>query len=174
MDEPPPPLRSLDPTIPETVDRIVNRCVLVDPADRYQTTADLLADLDRLDDTGKLKPEPRHLTRKLALAGALVFVAVIAGTYWLARTPPVTQHAPVSVLIADFDNQTGDEAFNGAVEQAMGIALEGASFVTAYSRNQGQGHRRADPAGSPMDEGVARLISQREGIKVIVAGSIVA
>jgi serine/threonine-protein kinase len=34
MDEPTPPLRSLDPTIPETVDRIVNRCLLVEPADR--------------------------------------------------------------------------------------------------------------------------------------------
>jgi tetratricopeptide (TPR) repeat protein len=173
MDEPPPPLRSLDPTIPETVDRIVNRCLLVDPADRYQTAADLLVDLERLDDEGKLKPEPRHLTRKLALVGALVLAAVIAGTYWLARTPPVTQHAPLSVLIADFDNQTGDEAFDGAVEQAMGISLEGASFVTAYSRNQAKRIAAQIQPGSRLDEGVARLISQREGIKVIVAGSIV-
>ncbi|HKW02872.1 MAG TPA: serine/threonine-protein kinase [Vicinamibacterales bacterium] len=173
MDAPPPPIRSIDQTVPETVDRIVTRCLQVDPKDRYQTAADLLADLDRLDDEGKLKPEPRHLTRKLALVGAVVLAAVIAGTYWLARTPPATQHAPISVLIADFDNQTGDAAFDGSVEQAMGIALEGASFVTTFSRDQAKKIAGQLQPGSRVDEGMAKLISKSEGIKVIVAGSIV-
>jgi tetratricopeptide (TPR) repeat protein len=172
MDAPPPSLRSIDPTVPETVDRIVSRCVMVDAADRYQTTSDLLADLDRLDDQGKIKPEPWRLTRKLAMVGAGVLLAVVAGTWWLARTPPLTAHAPLPVLIADFDNQTGDEAFDGSVEQAMGIALEGASFVTSFSRNQARRIAAGIRPGARMDESVALLVSRREGIKVVIAGTV--
>ena len=39
-----------------------------------------------------------------------------------------------SLLIADFENRTGDPVFNGTLESAFGIALEGASFVTTFSR----------------------------------------
>ena len=43
----PPPLRTIDPTIPEALDQIVARCVEPDPAARYQTTKDLEEALDR-------------------------------------------------------------------------------------------------------------------------------
>ena len=45
-------VRSLDAQIPGAVDRIVARCVNPDPAQRYQTSAQLLADLNRLDAEG--------------------------------------------------------------------------------------------------------------------------
>jgi len=39
---------------------------------------------------------------------------------------------PVSVLIADFDNQTGDSVFDGSLEQALQIGIESAPFVTTF------------------------------------------
>jgi tetratricopeptide (TPR) repeat protein/TolB-like protein len=41
-----PPLRSIDPTVPEPVDALVATCIQPDPAARFQTTAELLAAFD--------------------------------------------------------------------------------------------------------------------------------
>jgi hypothetical protein len=74
--------------------------------------------------------------------------------------------------VADLDNRTGDPVFDGALEQALQIGLEGAAFVTAFDRAQAQ--RQAATLGSPgrLDEARARLVSTRLGVKLIVAGSI--
>ncbi len=84
----------------------------------------------------------------------------------------------MSVLVADFDNRTGESGSGGAgvvtgtLETAMGTALEGASFVNLYSRRTAhQLVEKIDP-GRPLDVSMARLISAREGIKVVVGGTI--
>ncbi len=50
-------------------------------------------------------------------------------------TEIVEEIEPVSVLIADFDNQTGDPLFDGSLEQALQIGIEGAAFVTSFRRD---------------------------------------
>ena len=47
MKQAPPSARSIDPQIPEALDRVISRCVQPNPAERYQTTAEL-AGLKRL------------------------------------------------------------------------------------------------------------------------------
>lgn len=81
---------------------------------------------------------------------------------------------PVTVLIADFDNQTGDPLFDDSLEQALNIGLEGASFVTAFSRPSAAKSLEALSLGSKLDEAGARLVSIREGVKLIVAGTVAA
>src|SRR5438552_5335294 len=51
-----PAARTLDASIPLALDAFVTCCLERDPAARFQTTAELVADLDRLDDTGELRP----------------------------------------------------------------------------------------------------------------------
>ena len=80
---------------------------------------------------------------------------------------------PISVLIADFDNQTGDPLFDNSLEQALNIGLEGASFITAYRRNSAADLLEVMKPGSKLDEEGARLVSIREGIKLVVAGRVV-
>ena len=73
-----------------------------------------------------------------------------------APAPVLGRARPVSVLIADFENKTGDPVFDGVVEQALGLGIESASFVTAYPRRDalrvagghqaGREARRADGA----------------------------
>ena len=46
----PPPVRSVDATIPEPIDRIISRCLEPDPAKRFQTTSELAAELARIDE----------------------------------------------------------------------------------------------------------------------------
>jgi tetratricopeptide (TPR) repeat protein len=54
MQRAPQPARELDPNIPEDLDRILNRCVEPDARNRYQTSAELLQDLNHLDTGGHL------------------------------------------------------------------------------------------------------------------------
>ena len=49
----PPPLASLDRTIPPALDAIVSRCLEPDPNQRFQRATDLAAALDALDEKGR-------------------------------------------------------------------------------------------------------------------------
>jgi len=172
LDAAPESLRKFDATIPEPLDRIVTRCLAPDPADRYQTTAALEADLNRLDDKGELIPIKRVFgMRAAAVAGAL-FMGLLGGTWWFASRPEPPARAPLPVLIADFDNRTKDPLFEGTLEQNLGIAIEQASFITLYPRRDALRLAAQIKAGSPLDQSAARLVAVREGINVVLSGSI--
>ncbi len=123
-------------------------------------------------------PERRVRLRKPTwLAVAVMSVAVAGLAAWQlwprpapeARGPP----RPQTVLIADLENRTGEAIFDGTLESALSIAMEGASFVTSF--NRAAALRTADKLrfqGSGLSEPRARLVAQREGISVVTAGTI--
>jgi len=179
MHAPPAALRSIDAGLPESLECVIDRCLQPDPDKRYRTTAELVADLARLGADGRPRPQPRRMPAWLAIAaGALVLaLALVAG--WLALRPggapaPAAARDPVSVLIADFENATGDPVFEGSLEQSLAIGIEGASFVTSYRRDLARRIVEGIKAGSALDQAGATLVAVREGIKVVVAGSIAA
>ena len=178
MTQAPPTIRSLDASQPEPVERIVSKCLQSTPDARYATTQDLVADLESLTPDGhKLMPVRAGSSRRLVLALAAALVVVIAGGGWWAwrhRGPgtPVGPQEPVSVLIANFDNNANEPLFDGLVEQALGVGIEGASFVSTYPRKDALRLISQIKAGATLTEGNARLVAQREGIKRIVAGAI--
>ncbi|MGE5199129.1 MAG: protein kinase domain-containing protein, partial [Rhodospirillaceae bacterium] len=173
LTEAPPPLRSIDPEIPEPLERVVMRCLQPDPPARYQTTAEVVAALDRLDDKGTLLPLVRRLTPRLMAATALVVTVLLAGTYFVAQrlVRPPAEHAPVSVLIADFRNGTGDPAFERTLEPMLKLALEGAGFISAYDR---AGIRRSLGLRPPerLDERAAQELAVKQGVGVVLSGSV--
>lgn len=81
--------------------------------------------------------------------------------------------APISVLIADFDNRTGDQLFDGTLEQALQIGIESAPFIAGYRRDSAKRLAGSlDVASTVLDEATARLVAVREGIKLVMAGTI--
>ena len=88
-------------------------------------------------------------------------------------TPPAAK-PPISVLVADFDNRSGQAVFNGLIEQALGVALEGAPFISAYPRVDAQRLVDQVAKGQRLDLERARIVAQREGINTVLAGAIVA
>jgi serine/threonine protein kinase/tetratricopeptide (TPR) repeat protein len=174
MEQPPPSPRSVVADVPEAVDRLIAKCLEPDPAKRYQTTQELAAELERLDHDGEPIPEPRRFTPRLVGSVVAMMAVLLAGTWWLARTPPPpVQHAPVTVLLADVDNQTGDAVLDGALEPAMLTALEGAAFVSGYKISAAHAvAARLRPGFKTMDEGLARLVAVREGVKVVIASAV--
>jgi tetratricopeptide (TPR) repeat protein len=163
--------RGRDSKIPEALDHVVTRCLATDPEARYQTAGDLDAALARLDEHGHPLPLAWRISWRQTAAAAALAVLAVAATWWLSRTPPVpAQPPPVSVLVADFENRTGDPVFTGSLEQALGIGIEAASFVTAYPRHGALEVASEIRPGSALDESTSRLVSMRESIKVVLAG----
>lgn len=173
MKHAPPPSRTLNPAVPVTLDEIIQRCVQPDPASRFQTSRELVAALSRLDDRGERIPEPARFKIWQLLAGGVVLIALVAITWWIARPRPApAERSPVSLVIADFDNQTGDPLFEGSVEQALGIGLEGASFLTAFPRREAMRAAAQISPDAELTEANARLVSRREGVNVVISGAI--
>jgi serine/threonine protein kinase/tetratricopeptide (TPR) repeat protein len=173
MQTPPPPPRSIDTSIPEGVDAIIRRCLEPDPARRFQTTVELQQAFDRLDGDGKPLPIVRRLTRRTVAVAAVLVLLLLAGTFYATRqlSAPPTVHEPVALIIADFQNTTNDSAFNGTLDQALRRALESASFITAFDRTR---LRATFGVAAPenFDEVAARQLAIKQGLAVVLAGSI--
>ena len=78
---------------------------------------------------------------------------------------------PVSVVIADVQNKTGDATFDNAIAQTLRRALEDASFISAYDRSKlpNLGVTRVP---EKLDEVAARELAVKQGLGVVLAGSI--
>lgn len=114
-----------------------------------------------------------------AMTVATIFFLVMAlgiSLYVNFRQATDTVEEPpkvVSLLVADFDNQTGDPLFDGSLEAALTIGLEGASFVNSYPRHTAARVAERLNRADKLDEETARLVSVREGIDLVLSGSIV-
>ena len=157
--------------------RILRRGLAKSPEDRYPTIQELAADLRDLNERmfGRAWP-----TRAIATVAAAVTVALAlgAGGLWMAgrrSTAPRPERPPLSLLIADFRNETGDPVFEGTLESTFGLAMEGASFVTIVDR--GQARRVAGqlrPGATRVDEELALLVARREGTDAVLAATVTA
>jgi len=101
-------------------------------------------------------------------------VALIFAVYMNLTSGPVVvdEIEPVSILIADFDNQTNDPLFDGTLEQTLNMGIEGAPFITAFNRASAKSRLERLLPGSSLNEEGARLIAVREGIKLVLGGSV--
>lgn len=172
----PEPVAKRHPGVPEPFDAIITKCLQLDPDDRFATTAELVAALARLDDDGNLIPEPvtKRFTPMMMAAAGVALVTLIGGTWWLARGNGPVEHKPVSVLIADFTNTSNDPVFSGLVEQALSVGVEGASFISAFPHRDAMRVVGEIKAGPKLDDNAARLVAMREGLNVVIGGSIAA
>jgi serine/threonine protein kinase/Flp pilus assembly protein TadD len=181
--------KTLNADIPDYLVRIIMRCLETDPALRYQSAKEILADLDAQRAPARSRsvqisvPMPESRRGRLVLAGSLVLVVVLALTipsvrgWFFSRVKSgsgaTVSSKAVTVLVADFTNHTGDPIFDGTLEPMVNIALEGASFINAYSR--GDARKLAQKLPNPtdkLDEQSARLVALSQGVSVVIAGEI--
>ena len=99
-------------------------------------------------------------------------VALVFSVYLNIFSGPevVEELEPVSVLIADFNNLTDDPLFDGTLEQALLIGIEGASFVTSYSRAQALETAKKLEIGDVLDRELAQLMAVRQDIDLVLDG----
>lgn len=175
---PPRSVRDVNPAVPARLAAVLDRCLAVDPAQRFRSVSELLDALEG-GAVGR-RPLRRATVRRLAAAAAAIAVLAVAGAAarrWWPRQPAATARAearpPEMVLVGDLRNETGDPLFDGTLEPALGLALENASFLTAFSRSEALKIADAQKLpGAGLDETRARLVAQREGIRVLTSGEI--
>ena len=182
------PLVSVDRNIPGTLSAIVAKCLETDPANRYQNAEELDAALRAWQGKGAEREIPassaqfqvggfrKHPWVQIAAFAALT-IAVAAGIAWYAvkRHPSATSvtPAPVSVLVGDFANHTGDSVLDDTLEPMLGVALEGASFINSYSRGDARKLARKLPNPTDkLDEQSARLVAVSQGVNAVITGNI--
>jgi tetratricopeptide (TPR) repeat protein len=200
----PPDPRLTNPELPEELHRVILRLLEKDRRLRFQTAADVVAELGRIRrDTsasghtaaasaaisGAAAPAstpgtgaapaataPRSSRAKWLVPAGVMVVAIAAVAVYLATRPPA---APAfaerdTVVIADFDNRTGDAVFDDALRQAVAVQLQQTPFITLLPDQRIQStlrlmERKPDEA---LTSAVAREICQRSGATATVEGSI--
>ena len=132
-------------------------------------------------------PERRIVLRKPTWAAigimSLVVVGLAVWRLWPrpaeVTSPPADAGARPSparaqtLLVADFENRTGEPVFDGTLEPTLTLAMEGATFITTFSRATAR--RIADQLkleGPGLGESRARLVAQREGVAIVTSGAI--
>ena len=182
------PLIDVDKNIPGPLSNIVAKCLEKDPPKRYQSAESLDADLRawQSGSGGKsafLSSTQVHVDRvrrlpwlQIGVTGVLI-VVIGAGIGWYilgkrlsAKSLP---HAPISILVGDFANHTGDPVLDNTLEPMLGVAMEGASFINVYSR--GDARKLAKKLPNPtdvLDEQSSRLVGMNQGVNAIITGDI--
>jgi len=149
---------------PGKLERIVNRCLEEDPARRWQSAAELQRELAAVS-------LPR---RRLSLTVALIAIVAscVAAYVYLHRPPKLT--AKDTIVLADFENKTGDPVFDQTLRQGLAVQFEQSSFLTVVSEQSiAQAlHFMNRPAGTALGPEVAREICQRTGSAAVLDGSI--
>ena len=122
-------------------------------------------------------PPPSKALRKIAVPALVFLLAVIAaGLYYRSthQTPKLT--AKDTIVLADFDNKTGDAVFDDTLRQALTVALNQSPYLNVLGDNKIASTLKlmAKPAKTPLTGDVARELCQRAGSKAYIAGSIAA
>jgi tetratricopeptide (TPR) repeat protein/predicted Ser/Thr protein kinase len=169
-----------DPTLPQALSDIVVKALEIEPEKRFTTAGEMAQQLEIW-----LGPTAGSSTIFLPgkgvgaywkwASGALAVLLVAGAIVFRIKGPqkPKAAHAPVSVLVADFTNHTGDPVFDNTLEPMFNVALEGASFINAY--NRGTARKLAEKLPNPtdkLDEQSARLVALSKGISTVIAGEI--
>jgi len=178
------PVSDESASIPRALSDIVGKCLEPKVQDRYQHVAEILTDLEawqggRAAATLKFRNSsqpwgqtiPWHWIGAVAAVLVLAFVGIMLRGRFTKATPAANKS--VSVLVADFTNHTGDPIFEDTLEPMFNVALEGASFINAFSR--GTAHNLAKQLPHPsdkLDEQSARLIGLSQGLVAVVTGDL--
>jgi eukaryotic-like serine/threonine-protein kinase len=191
LDSTPLPAIRFNREIPPKLEDIINRALEKDRSLRYQHASDMRAELQRLKrDTESghtaaagsgtaavhevpMAQKKRLWTIAVIVVGVVVAALIAGGLYYRShRTKPLTDKD--TIVLADFDNKTGDEVFDDALKQALAVELGQSPFLNILSDrkvNKALGMMGL-PANQRITVDVARELCVRTGSKAFLAGMI--
>lgn len=160
----------LVPSIDPRLERAVLRALSENPRERPSSAAAMAATLPLLSTTGRQR-SIRPWLAGAALAASVGLIAVLAG---LLSPHPTVLSSQDTIVLAEFDNSTGDPVFDGALKVALAVALEQSPFLKVFPDDRVREtltlmQRSPDER---VTRATAREIARREQLKALVTGSI--
>jgi len=109
-----------------------------------------------------------------------ILIAAVGGWFYFRAHPSIVNPSTTAltgkdtIVLADFENKTGDAVFDDTLKQGLAVQLEQSPFLDLVSDNKvnqtlGMMGR---PAGDRLTREVAREVCQRTGSKGMLTGSI--
>jgi serine/threonine protein kinase/tetratricopeptide (TPR) repeat protein len=193
LDSDPPPAIRFNRDIPAKLEDIINRALEKDRELRYQTANEMRVELQRLKrdtETGRVpaassgsvpamrgtqtaRPAKSKLW-KIAIPSAAVLLALVAGGlyYRWHRAKPLNDRD--TIVLADFDNTTGDPVFDGTLKTALRVSLNQSPFLNVLSDSKVAAilKRMMRPPDTKLTPDVTRELCQRSGSEAYILGSI--
>ncbi len=199
----PAPLSQSVTEAPKELERIVAKALRKDREERYQNANDLLLDLkdfrqglmiaefglrspgsgrrdSATESAGHQAKIPlfsifsiRNRRSAMRIGAALAALAIAAAAwFYFSRTPVLTDKD--TILLADFDNRTGDEVFDGTLKEGLAVQLGQSPFLALFPDMQVRQTMQL-MSRSPderVTEVIAQEICQRRGLKAFLTGAI--
>src|SRR5882724_3416042 len=157
---------------------------------RYASVSDLSADIQRhMEDRPVLASPPgrlyrtrkflrRHRLAALGTAAGAVFLLLTGVTAWSllhhdsATRPRLTDKD--TIVLADFDNKTGDPVFDDTLRQGLSVELQQSPFLSLISDRQVQQTLKLmeQPKDARLNPEIAQQICERTASAMVLEGSI--
>ncbi len=186
----PPPIHDLNPELAAGFEPIITKAIEKDRSLRYQTAADMRADLTRLKRdfqsehpsvavSGKATLTQASVAApgkawKIALPVLVVALLVAGGLYYRSRHRSERLTEKDTIVLADFANSTGDAVFDDALKTALSVSLRQSPFLNTLSDSEVTKILKMMtlPADTKLTSEIARELCQRAGSKAYIAGAI--
>ena len=175
-----PSLADLNPALPECLVNAVERALMCDPGGRY-ASADDLADALAGTLPSANPPAPASAFPTWGVAAILVLTIGIATTVglYLTRAPGAQTALNFEphdyVLITRFENRTGENVFDGAVEYALQREFSESTVIGLVPEERVENALvlMKRPRDTVIDREVGREIALRDGhIKAVLSGRV--
>jgi eukaryotic-like serine/threonine-protein kinase len=165
------------------LERVISKCLEADRELRYQHASDIRTDLQRLNrDTGSM-----HVTSGVTAALATAIVArwkvllpataavltlSVAWYAYLHRAPTLTEKD--TIVLADFNNKTGDPVFDDTLRQGLSVALQQSPFLSLIPDRQVQQQLAlmGQAKDARLTAEIAQQVCERTASAAVLEGSI--
>jgi eukaryotic-like serine/threonine-protein kinase len=156
---------------------------------RYSSVTEFAADIQRYIEHRPVLASPpgrlyrarkllrRHRPRVFGAAAGLAFILLGGVTVWSlardsARRPKLTDKD--TIVLADFDNKTGDPVFDDTMRQGLSVELQQSPFLTLISERKIQQTLALmrQPKDGRLNSEVAQQICERTASAAVLEGSI--
>ena len=176
----------LNADVAPKLEEIITKALEKDRKLRYQSAAEVRADLQRLNrDSGSTRTAvaARDKGTKPALTFArlggivsvtILVIGLIVGGWLLFTRKAHALTDKDTIVLADFANTTGDPVFDGTLRQGLAVQLDQSPFLSLISdqRIQQTLHMMNQPADARLTPEIARELCERAGSKAYIEGSI--
>jgi len=185
LNEDPESISKIRSDIPPGLEQLINKAIAKDLSKRFQRIEQLLSDLFVIKEQIKSAESERRVSSlkvinripwtspKLLIPSAVIIIIVIC--FWILypfRAVPFSERD--WILIADFENNTGEEIFDQSLNTALTVGIQQSKYVNVFPRSRVKEtlSRMQIEKADTLNESLAREVALREGIRALIVPKI--